>query len=371
MHTWIEINKNQFDKNVEFFSNLVGVDRFCPVIKSNAYGHGFAEITNLLQNHNLEWIGINYYSEALKLRQLGYHKKILVVGPIYPDELDAYYDINASIFIGNFTNLDSWIHSNKKTPIHIKIDTGMGRQGFLPEEAEQVAKKLLPFKSQVEGICTHFSNVEDVLDLNYASEQLGKFEAALQIFKNHGFALIAHTASSASTLLSQNTHYNLTRVGISLFTAWPSKLTKLSYANIQHPLPEIHAILSWHCRISNVKIVPKGTFIGYGCTYQAQVNLKVAVLPVGYFEGYPRIAGDHQSYVLIHGQRCHLLGRICMNMMMVDVSHLPEVKSGDVATLIGKNQNQYISAAQLAEWSQTIHYELLTRLNPDIPRKVI
>ena len=170
------------------------------------------------------------------------------------------------------------------------------------------------------------------------------------------------------------THFEMVRLGVSQYGLWSSKETLLSFM-MQHRGEvdvDLEPVLTWKSRISQVKDVPGNAYIGYGCTYRTVHDTLVAVLPVGYAEGYPRAAGEQNSYVLISGGRCPVLGRICMNMMMVDVSHLPvPPKPGDTATLIGRDGEEVLDAMTLAGWAGTIHYELVTCLNPAIPRRVL
>ena len=165
--------------------------------------------------------------------------------------------------------------------------------------------------------------------------------------------------------------FDMVRAGISLYGYWPSQPTKLSYAQLQQQSIELKPVLSWKSEVSLLKTIPAGRYVGYGCLYKTNRETKVAVIPVGYYEGFPRLAGSRQSYVLISGQRCAILGRICMNMMIVDVTHIESLELYEEVTLIGKSGTETLLASDIAEWAETIHYEILTCLNPLIDRKIV
>lgn len=371
--TWIEINSKAIEHNLGVFRAL-GTP-VAPVLKSNAYGHGLPEVFGILQSmsgDSLPWLCTNDLDEALLLRRMGYAGRVLMCGPFTADMLEDASRAKIEVFIGHQMALAAVVaaHSKKKLSLklHVEFDTGMSRQGFSPDDAQDVAQKLLPIKDLVVGICMHFANVEDVLEHNYADLQLKRFAAARQRFEQNGFEVMAHAASSASALIFGESRFDLMRVGISLYGLWPSQATKLSFGSLGGSMVDLKPALTWKARVTSEIPVQAGQFIGYGCTFRANHNMRVAVLPVGYFEGYPRSVSGSPAYVLIRGERCPVVGRICMNMMMVDVTHLCDLRVGEVATLIGTDGSETISAGDLASWAGTIHYEIVTRLNAKLPR---
>lgn len=368
MLSWIEVDGTAIRHNFRAFRRLVGEERAVPVLKSNAYGHGLSQVYQALQSEQLAWVAVNYITEAEALRRLGYSGRIMVVGPFVADELKAATAARAEPVLGNWDVLRAWSEAGAPVLAHIKFDTGMSRQGFRPEDAKTVAQFIQKHIPRITGICTHFANVEDVTDHSFADRQIAGFNAAISAFRAEGISCLRHAASSASSLLLDTSRFDLCRIGISLYGAWPSPVTRVSCLQLRPDLIDLRPALSWRTRITTLKPVRAGDYIGYGCTYRAFRDMQIAVLPVGYFEGYPRIAGEHASYVLIAGHRCPIVGRICMNMMMVDVTHIPTLRVGDVATLIGSDGHESVSAHDLATWAQTIHYEILARLNPEIPR---
>jgi alanine racemase len=372
MLTWIEISGEHLRQNLRAFSKIMGPQRLAPVLKSNAYGHGLKEVYRALAGEQLEWISVNYVNEGEQLRAAGYSGRVLVVGPFIPHEIEAAYRANLDLFLGHHEGLSAWLASRVKPKVHIEFDTGMGRQGFRPDDAGMVADLLLAHKDHVKGVCMHFANVEDVTEHEYARLQLAKFAGVKQEFLRRGMQCISHAASSASVLILEDSRFDLARFGISLYGFWPSQATRLSYMQLHGGLVDLKPVLSWRTKITSLNRVSHGQYIGYGCTFKARHDMTIAVLPVGYFEGYPRMASGGQAYVLIHGERCPIVGRICMNMMMVDVTDLAsKVSVLDDVTLIGRDGLETILASDVATWAQTIHYELVTRLNPAIERRIV
>lgn len=372
MHSWLELSRSALQHNFLTFDQLIKPVPLVPVLKSNAYGHGLNEVLEVLLPLKPKWIAVNYLEEAQTVRSKGFAGKILLVGPLFKEQIKVAFELSVSIFLSNREILNHWLQAEHKPNLHLKIDTGMSRQGFFLDQLPDVLSALSPFKKYVEGIATHFANVEDVLDHAYADAQILEFEQARTLLSQAGFnQVLSHAASSASTLILKDSRYDLCRVGISMYGFWPSQPTKLSYRQLSTDLLQLRPALSWKTRVAQIKEVPAGRYIGYGITFRALKNMTIAVLPVGYFEGYPRIAGSAHSYVLIEGCRCPVVGRICMNMMMVDIGHLSHIKVGQVVTIMGEDQGEIISASDISGWSQTIHYEFVSRIHADIPRRIV
>ncbi len=372
MLTWIEINAENIRHNYRQFADIIGPKKTVPVVKSNAYGHGLNEIHQALHSESPTWFAVNYVGEGKRLRDLGFKGRIMVVGPFAPHEMSDAKAADLEMFLGHLEGLDAWLAAAAKPMLHLEFDTGMSRQGFSPEASDAIVEKLLPYKELVKGLCMHFANVEDVTEHEYAKLQLQRFDHAQKSFEKRGFDVLRHAASSASTLILDESRFDLARVGISLYGFWPSQATKISYKQLHGRLLDLRPALSWKSTITSINAVAQGQYIGYGCTFKARHAMSVAVIPVGYFEGYPRLASGSQAYVLIDGERCPIVGRICMNMMMVDITDIKaKAKVGDVVTLIGTDGKETVAASDVATWAETIHYELVTRLNPAIERRVV
>ena len=369
----IEINEQALINNYRVFKNKAGKSIVLPVLKSNAYGHGLKESYVILKKESPPWIGVNYIAEAQILRDLGFKGRILIVGPAVERGFAKADELELDLVAGNMDLLKSWANNPGKCRLHVKIETGMSRQGILPEDVDEALAYFLEKKVTPTGVCTHFANVEDVTDQSYALHQMSGFETAIKKFHAAGFTkVLKHAASSASALIMDSSLFDMARVGVSLYGVWPSKLTKVSYLQLNSQVASLHPVLEWKTEITTLKKVHAGQYIGYGCTFRANREMDIAVLPVGYNEGYSRIAGESPAYVLIRGERCPIVGRICMNMMMVDVTHTSKnLHVGDEVVLIGKSLEETVSAGDLANWSKTIHYEIFTKLHPDIPRVIV
>ncbi|MBC7658630.1 MAG: alanine racemase [Chitinophagaceae bacterium] len=369
MRCRIILDSEALRHNYLTFKQLSAPSVAIPVVKSNAYGHGLKEVYTALSILNPPWFGVNYLTEAKELRALGYTGRILVVGPVSAEGVSLAAELDLDIFLVESHMLKAWFELKAKPRGHLKIDTGMSRQGFLPEEIPTYFAqfKAPENKDRLVGICSHFSNVEDVLAQSYALQQLATFERVSTMFSDAGFKLMPHIAASSSALIMPNARFALSRIGISLYGMWPSRTNQLSFLQSQGERIELKPVMKWKTEIAIVKKVHAGQFIGYGCTYKALRDMRIAVLPVGYYEGYPRLASN-RGHVLINGEQCPIVGRICMNMMMVDTTHLDTVDVGTPVTLIGRDGDEVIEASTIGDWAETIHYEIVTQLNSAIPK---
>ncbi|MFK7871866.1 MAG: alanine racemase [Oligoflexales bacterium] len=364
MHTWVEINEKNLIKNYQTFSGLCGKTPVMPILKSNAYGHGLTKIAAALIPQNPKWIGVNSVAEGFALRNTMYQGNILVMGPILTrEELSLSHSQHLDITIGSFEILNLWLNLKNKPNIHLKVDTGMSRQGFLPTTFPQALSQILHTDYIfIRGIYTHFADVEDSMDTSWAHTQLHSLLDLTNKFHKQGLKPLIHSAATAAALVIPNTRLDITRIGIGLYGLWPGSQMPDSPLRSQ-----LKPVLSWRARLTTVKHIEDGSYVGYGCHYKTRRATDIAVIPVGYYEGYPRLASSGD--VLIHGKRCSILGRICMNMMMVDVTDLPErAKPGDTATLLGKDEKEEILAEDIATRAQSIHYEIITRINSALPR---
>lgn len=373
MHCWIEISRGALLHNYKLFAEILGKNRVVPVLKSNAYGHGLREVYDVLKEAAPDWLGLTYTSEAKLLRELGYRGRLLNLGPVLPEDLSESYKLETEILIASKEILETWKQIPNRPKIHIKIDTGLSRRGFSLAEFKEVLPSLVPFKDEILGLASHFANVEDVTNTDFAYLQLDRFLQALKLARAEGLnPLLTHCASSASSLLIKDPKFDLNRIGISLYGLWPSEKTRLSYFTSPNQFEVyLRPVLSWKTRISSMREIYEGDFVGYGCTFKAVRKMNIGVIPVGYYEGYPRLAAGRGAYVLVRGRRCAIIGRICMNMAMIDLDNSPQAQVGDIVTLIGRDGNEEVNADLLAQWTDTIHYEIVTRLNPAIPKQVV
>lgn len=367
MRCSIQLDGEALRHNYRSFKDLASPSVAMPIIKSNAYGHGLEQVYEALKTESPPWFGVNYLVEAEQLRALGFKGRVLVVGPLSASQIARAGELDLDIFLVEPLMLDTWFALQKKPRGHLKVDTGMSRQGFHPEDITPLIPRLKLAKGHLVGLCSHFANVEDVLSQSYALQQLASFERVAERLAGEGFELMQHIAASSSALIMPSSRFALTRIGISLYGLWPSRTNQLSFLQSQTERIELKPVMKWITEVAIVKRISAGQFIGYGCTYKALRDMNIAVLPVGYYEGYPRMASN-RGHVLIEGEQCPIVGRICMNMMMVDISHLREISVGTEVTLLGKDGDETIEATAIGDWAETIHYEIVTQLNPNIPK---
>ena len=343
------------------------------VIKSNAYGHGIYEVTKAIQN-KVDWFGVDSIDEAMAISKANLKKPILILGYTVFERLAEVVKKGFSQVVANMETLqelEKICHLNKKcVQVHLKVETGTSRQGIFIKDLLRYCAFIKKSKYlKLAGLSTHYANIEDTTDHSYAQSQLNKFNKAVKIVESFGFKnLIKHTACSAASILFPETYFDMTRVGISLYGLWPSSETLLSARQKGIEL-SLKPCLTWKTKIAHIKTLAAGTPISYGCSEKLHTKTKVAVLPVGYYDGYDRGLSSIGT-VLVKGKRCKILGRICMNMMIVDVSHVQNVTLEDEVVLLGQQKNEVISAEELAKKINTINYEIVARINPQIKRFV-
>ena len=365
----VEISKSALIHNIKTFRKLIGKDKVLAIaVKANAYGHGLVECSKIFLSAGADYLCVNAVFEAEELRKAGIKSPILIIGYTPISDLEKAVKLNCELTIYNEENLKKLEKIGKKCKIHLKIETGNHRQGIRLEDLPQISKNLKKSeKIQVAGISTHFANLEDRINHQYALYQLKQFKKAVRLIEEDGHAPhYRHTASTAATILLPEAHFNFVRVGIGAYGLWPSEKTKKAAerAGIKMTLKPA---LTWKSIIAQVKEVKKGSLIGYGCTYKMPKNGRIVIIPVGYYDGYVR-ALSNRGQVLIRGKKVPVIGRVCMNLIMVDVTDIKDVKPEDEVVLIGKQKNGHITAEDIGEWSGTINYEVTTRIGERIPR---
>jgi len=373
---WVEIDAASFRQNVEAFRSRLGKTELMPVIKSNAYGHGLLPIARLAESLGINWFGVNSVEEGISLRQAGFQQKILVLGyvPLTQAKLAVEYDLRVVVY--NPENIRALAEAarrqKKKVYLHLKVETGTNRQGIPIKKIGNIWREIKKHPQLVlEGLSSHFANIEDTTDDYYPKFQLENFRQAVDWFKQRDINVpLRHMSCSAASILFPETHFELARVGIGLYGLWPSKETMVSCRLRGQEALRLKPVLSWRARVAQVKNVARGAYVGYGCTYRTTRPTRLAVIPVGYYDGYDRSLSN-AAYVLIRGKRAPVRGRVCMNFFMVDVTDIPGVKLEDQVTLIGKDGRDKITADQLATLAGTINYEIVSRINPSIPRVVV
>jgi len=373
LRTWIEIDTRAILQNYKTFRKLIGSKKLLmAVVKSNAYGHGLVDFSGVAERCGIDWFGVDSLVEGVALRKAGIQKPILVLGYTLPERLLEAVKYNLSLTVGDFDLLHAVQSLGKKgvqAKIHIKIDTGMHRQGFVLSEISDVIEimRMGKYTPILEGIYTHFSSAKDPKFPQVTDAQITVFKEVDMLFQTGGFKnVIRHAGATAGTLIFPQAHFDLARVGIGMYGLWPSEETERAFSS----LLKIKPVLSWKTIVSQVKALPKGESIGYAHTETLKRASKIAILPIGYWHGFPR-ALSSVGYVVIRGKRAKVLGRVSMDMVCVDVTDIPKASIGDEVALIGISGHETISADEIAETCGTINYEIVTRINPLIKRILV
>jgi len=365
VRTWLEIDRNTMAKNYAVFRTMIKPEtKLMAVVKSNAYGNELIGFSKVMDELGADMFGVDSITEGIALREVGIVKPILVLGFTIPENVSIASEKNISITLSSFDALNFLIKNKTPIKVHIKIDSGMHRQGFYPSDAEKLSDMLLKARHiKVEGIYTHFANAKNPRFSKDTDKQAKEFEKAVAVFKKKGFIFLKHTCATSGTILFPKYHYDMVRVGIGLHGLWPSgEVKKASESKIK-----LEPILSWKTVVSEVKTIKKGEGIGYDFSEVLKKNTQVAICPIGYWHGYPR-ALSSVGYVLILGKRARVLGRVAMDMIVVDITGIKDVQMGDEVSLIGKQGNEEVTADELAKLCKTSNYEVVTRINPKIQR---
>lgn len=334
------------------------------VVKANAYGHGLVEVARALLHLGVSRLGVASLDEGLALRQAGIEAAILVMGAVFPNQLPDLiaHRLTPVLYDAGLTDALAKQLGSRREPyrVHLKVDTGMGRLGFSPEEVLPLLQRPA-FKGplRAEGLMTHLADA-DGEERDYTEGQLSRFRLLLDRIKQSGLAVpLIHTANSAAILRYPSSHFTAVRPGIMLY----------GYHTLPagDPAPDLKPVLSLTTTIAQIRSIPKGGSVSYNRSFIAQRPSRVAILPIGYADGYNRLLSNRAS-VLIGGRRAPVVGRICMDMTLVDVTDLADVSPGQQAVLIGRQGGQCITADDIAAWLDTISYEVLCTIGPRVPR---
>ena len=373
MLSYIEISKENLLHNFAALKALVCPEvKVISVIKANAYGHGQNEIAKLLENVT-DYFQVDDLQELKLLRKVS-QKPTLVLGYVANDEIKEALNLEAVLCIYDKKQILEIEKNAKKlgkiVDVHVKIDARLGRQGVLPSDVKSITEVL----KKCQHICVqaaycHFANIEDTSDFSHARKQIEVFEEVLYIFRKNGFKKIKkHLSASSGIMMYEKNGGNsdFIRPGLGLYGMWPSVELRMK---VESPDFSLKPAMRWVSHIAQVKTLPAGHSIGYGLTFVTSQPTKIAIVPQGYSDGYDR-GLSNKGEVLIGGTRCGVLGRVAMNMFVVDVSHLETVGAEDEVVLLGTQGKETISAEEIAEKTETINYEITTRISPLLKRVV-
>jgi alanine racemase len=371
LRTWIELDRGALAHNIRLFRDLLPAGcQLMGVAKSNAYGHGLYDFVPAVETLGADWIGVDSIVEAATLRETGIKKPILVLGYTLPARMPEAARDGIRLTISSFESLAALGRSGVEgqVRVHIKIDTGLHRQGFLPEQVPELVSVLRRDRPrlEVEGLYTHFAAAKDPDDKAYTRSQIEAFRAAAASFRAAGYKPLLHACATAGAFLFPEAHFDMVRVGIGLVGLWPSLMMKPAEAQS----PDLRPVLSWRTILSEVKPLPAGSKIGYDLTETLERDSVVGVCPIGYWHGFPR-ALSRVGEVLVRGRRARVLGNVTMDMITIDLTDVPGAAVEDTVTVIGRDGEAEIAAYEPAERAGQSYYEFLTRLNPLIQKYLL
>jgi alanine racemase len=372
MLTWVEVDTDALASNLTALGQrLPSGAILAPAVKGNAYGHGLILAAKAFAGTGAQMLCVNAVYEARTLRAAGIDIPLYVVGYVEVSHLGEALQLGCELVVYNTETVDAIeaLAPDRPARLHVKLETGNNRQGLSPDLAFALAKRIAGSPSaHLAGIASHYANVEDTTDHTYARAQLQRFHAFARRLREAGFAPGSlHMSNSAAAIIWPEECLDIVRVGISAYGMWPSKETLVAALMSGRKDLNLRPALTWKCRIAQIKEVPAGAFIGYGCSHRTTHPTRIAVLPIGYYDGYDR-GLSNTAHVLISGHRAPVLGRVCMNVVMVDVTNVPNIKIESEVVLLGASGAEEITAEQMADWAGTINYEITTRINDRIPR---
>jgi alanine racemase len=334
------------------------------MVKANGYGHGAAEISQTLIRAGADAFGVATLEEAVQLREAGIQAALIVLAGVFPAQLDTFVEYKLTPVVHDLISLKALDRESSRRQVelgvHLKIDTGMGRLGFLAAEADQWIAAIKQAESlHIQGVFSHFSHAESVQG-DYTQKQLEIFKRVLGQLRSAGVVPdLVHLANSAATITLPAAYFDMVRPGLMLYGVYPSP-------NMKEQI-NLKPVLSWKTKILQLKNVPSGTSVSYGQTYVTERESLIATLPIGYADGYPRFLSN-RGEALVRGQRARIAGRVCMDLTMIDVTDIRNVRQGDEVVLLGRQGGAEISADEIAAWANTISYEILTSIGTRVPR---
>ena len=376
----INLSRSALKQNLDFLRKVIGKEVIiCSVIKGNAYGHGIEKFVPLAEECGIKHFAVFSADEAIRtLNASTYKPMIMIMGMIDNQELKWAIKNEIEYFVFELDRLEKSIEIakkiGKKARVHIELETGMNRTGF-PEKDQDRVIELIKLNRQhinFRGLCTHYAGAESIANYVRIIKQIKRYRKFYWKFVNESLEPdLRHTACSAASMIYPRTRMDMVRIGIMQYGYWSSNETKINFlAKKGEKMDPLRRIISWKSKVMSVKNVKKGDFIGYGNSFLAQDDLKIATVPVGYSHGFSRSLSN-RGRVLINGFRVSVIGTVNMNMLVVNVTDLENIKKGDTVVMIGEQKDLSISVASFSEFSNQLNYELLTRLPLNIPRIIV
>jgi len=369
--TWAEIDLDALAANYRLIRDRVapGV-KVLAAVKANAYGHGAIECARRLESEGVDWFGVALPEEGIELRQAGITKPVLCLGGIWNGQERAclQFKLTPVVYRGDIVqSLDRAANEmGLIADAHVKIDTGMGRLGVRPDSVSEFCEGLGEFKNvRIDGLMTHLAAADDDAHEQFTKAQLDRFQAAVTLFRDRGFTpTFIHAANSAAAFGFKQSWGNMIRPGGTLYGFSRDVLPP------HVDPPPLRPVMSLHSRIVLLKKVPKGEKLGYGCTFETQRDSMIATIPIGYDDGYSR-ALSNRGRVIVRGKFVPVVGRVSMDLTLIDVTDVPEASLNDHVTLIGRDGDLSITAEDIAETIGTISYEVTCGISGRVPRKYV
>jgi len=372
-YSWLEISAGALRHNISAHRRLLPQKtKLMAVIKSNAYGHGLEQVVKVCEGSRpVDWYGVAYLDEAFKLRMLAKKTPILILSHYLPYNralLAKAIKSHISFVVYEIGQIKALERASRAADsparLHLKLETGMARLGQFPEPAAKLLQLISKSKYlKLEGVASHFSTAEEANGfVKYQLQVLKDFIADNKKYISK--KVLQHISCTASILTAPDTHLDMVRLGIGLYGLWPSAETR------EKSKAGLAPVLAWKTTIIEIQKLPKGIVVGYGKSFITNKSIVMASIPVGYWEGYDRRLGN-KGVVLIGGKRCPIIGRICMNLSMVDVSKVNRAMVGDEVVLIGRQGKAEVTADEMAKKIDSINYEVVTCINPQLPRILV
>ncbi|MEQ8471037.1 MAG: alanine racemase [Marinoscillum sp.] len=376
----IELDQSALENNLSYIKSIIGSNvKFSSVVKGNAYGHGIFEFVPMAERAGIDHFSVFSADEALEVSNTSFNKsQVMIMGFIDNEELEWAILNDIEFFVFESDRLRKALEVarkfGKKAKIHVEIETGLNRTGFSKKQLHDVVDLLSGNEElfELRGTCTHYAGAESIANYVRVKSQIKRFNKTNKWMGSQGITPeLRHTACSAAAMSYPQSRMDMVRIGILQYGFWPSKETFIDCIkhseDRQDPLKRV---IKWKSKVMDVKEVATGEFIGYGTTFMATENMKIATVPVGYSHGYSRSLSN-QGRVLIRGKRLAVVGIVNMNLLIVDISEVPNAEKGDEVVLIGSQGDNAISVASFGELSDQLNYELLSRLPRNIPRTVV
>ena len=362
--TMVEVDLNKIASNVRELKKMAKGAELMAVVKANAYGYGAVRVSETALAHGASWLGVATMEEGIELRRGGLTVPILVLGGILPEQLAGcfQYDLDVTVNSKNFVKQIREIDfdQGKKLHVHLKIDTGMHRLGILPQEAVEFAaaiKKLA--QVYVRGIWTHFPEAAS-RDKSFSLQQVESLQSCIQEVESLlGKIPVKHSANSAGIINLPQAHFNMVRAGLGLY-GYHDEPHLARYISLE-------PALTWRTKITSLRQVPSGSSIGYGRTYTTTRTTRVATLPIGYADGYNRLLSN-KGQVLIRGKRVKIVGRVCMDQTMIDVTDVDDVREGEDVVVLGRQGDNAVTMSEMADWACTIPNDILVSIGSRVFR---